>query len=117
MRWLWIRDITDRIIFDGHFHNYILPDPIPKTFIECFESMRIKGFGFFISEITTPEIDGRTWADKVIPVIRCLITSKVEFKIMWSDNLGILQKYIPPLWDRLEGHIVYNKKKKNDIKF
>ena len=125
---LWVRTLVYKEILTGITINWCKELRIFRTVEEELVALKESGHSLLIGsifgrlEITDsignhglyPQDDKwERWRDHSFKVIRALFNSGIEFEIIGNkEELEWLKRYNPPLYDKLQPHIVWKGKKR-----
>jgi len=123
---LWVRTLVYKEIITGITINWCKELRVFRTVEDEFKALKESGHSLLIGSIFKrleftdstgnsglyPFFDNDYWRNSVLSTLRTLIISGIEFEIIGDkEELEWLKRNNPPLYDKLQSHIVWKGKK------
>ena len=121
---LWVRTLVYKEIITGITINWCKELYVFRTVEDEFKALKESGHSLLIGSIfkrleitdstgnSCPYPFDNHWRNSVLLTLRALIISGIEFEIIGDkEELEWLQRNSPPLYDKLQSHIVWKGKK------
>ena len=121
---LWVRTLVYKEIINGITINWCKELHVFRTVEDEFKALKESGHSLLVGSIfgrivftdhignSGPYPFDDHWRNPVLPTLRALISSGIEFEIIGDkEELEWLQRNSPPLYDKLQSHIIWKGKK------